>query len=248
MQEIRRAQQVTPRYTLGVLGPPAAHRLANRGINTRLFYCNGDTILPQAEGAHLAPECEHHSTFSMYKIGAYVYALDGDVLQQTGSLGPSEYHDPADTEPQDHWQHITFAHRPGRRSSYVGFGFNQGQLAARRQNAAWVQSLIPRAYQSEMLATDAEAGGLDGELAIILGLMRFCEEPRLSQFTSYCVMQNGTWWMLPPPTPSPTRRKCAIQLKPPSSKLTPPSTNRAWDRGPCLDMPRPINVARSSGL
>ncbi|KAB8360867.1 hypothetical protein FH972_024601 [Carpinus fangiana] len=179
--------------------PPKRHRERQprdqtRPINRRIFYCNGQTITPvRSTTGNLGPQYVPLKTYSLYHHDRYILAQDDDVLKGRHALGRTfEDHDPADEEAPEAWKHINFEHRdPPANSSFVGIAGDRTYLKCHSEER-WLHRLIPHPYRLDVSQHPKRpTGGLDGEIQVLLGLIRLSEDPDADEFTTRATMANG---------------------------------------------------------
>lgn len=161
-----------------------------------MFYhdAHGNTgPVTQTDFRALHPQPVHHQTYSMYHARGMIWTVNYDATQM--AVGDGQHGNEVDEEPgnegdddeesssssesrsavnYDNWTELTFGRAAvdGYPSlSHAGFHCQETTLLAQHRGQDWVQHLIPRRYHSENTSTDHRAGGLVGDLPLLIGLV-----------------------------------------------------------------------------
>lgn len=160
------------------------------GQNTTVnftFYYNGETtsLLNAQQVAALHTRVVPYETYSMYHARGFFWTVDYDATRT--KVGDGKHAEDSDTEDitdsdtsdddneeHDDWSELSYdrAEVEGLQSlSYVGRHGRKGRLLAQRRDQTWAHHLLPDGYQSRIITSDRRAGGLAGELPLLIALV-----------------------------------------------------------------------------
>lgn len=158
------------------------------------FLCNGETIQPyEGRISPLYGFC-HFDTFSTYYAEGHGYWIfKGDALDPV----PDRDRDTGET-----WHPLKFSYPTDLgflddKSTFLTNAGGQNALCAQREDQQWPAILLPNTYHAQTQNATSPHGGLQGQLAIFLGLMALSVKPEWVGSAFPIMFVGGAWRTLP---------------------------------------------------
>lgn len=169
-------------------------------VPLHVFSCDGQSFRPYYVTNWPPQGSEHYKSFSIYYAeGHGFWILKGDARNMSTSPGPGPKPDDGEA-----WRPLKFSYPsdygfPHDGSAYLCNAGERNALYTQRQDQHWQAVLLPNIYHAQAQNSPRPHGGLQGELAILLGLMALSTNrdwvaealPRMFTNGSFAILPDG---------------------------------------------------------
>lgn len=167
-------------------------------VTDHAFFCDGLTVEPESVTSFPPHGSGHFKTFSIYYAeGQGFWIFMGDVLNPNPNPDDGEVWKPlCFSYPQDYSDLLDNTQNIHDSSAYLTNAGERRALYTQRQDQEWQDIILPNIYHAQTRHSPTGHGGLQGELAIFLGLLALSTEPEWVGRALPSMFVDGTWRIL----------------------------------------------------